>query len=131
MTHRDNTLNSTFSATRRATRWAAGALAMLAATAAIAEAKQVPITGALETGTKLVPLPGIASGTLSARECSSGCPTLRLKFDQNTRYFIGKDAVPYAKFREAASKGDLQLLVIYRYSDNTLTRLRIPAAVVK
>ena len=128
MTHRNGILHSTSPAARRATRWAAGALAALAATAAFAEAKLVAVTGALESGTRLVSLPGIASGTLSATECSSGCPTLRLRFDQNTRFFIGKNAVPYAKFREAASKGDLQLLVVYRYSDNTLTRLRIPAA---
>ena len=74
-------------------------------------------------------LPGVPSGTLSATQCRTGCPILRLRFDSSTRYFIGKNPVPYAKFREAASKGDLQLLIVYRYSDNTLTRLRIPATV--
>jgi hypothetical protein len=130
MSHRNSSSFNSPSA-RRATRWAAGVLAALAATAAVAEAKLIAVTGALETGTRLVSLPGIASGTLSATECRSGCPTLRLKFDSNTRFFIGKNAVPYAKFRAAASKGDLQLLVVYRYSDNTLTRLRIPAAVTQ
>ncbi len=37
--------------------------------------------------------------------------------------------MPYAKFREAASKGDLRLMISYRLSDKTLTRLRLPAAV--
>lgn len=89
------------------------------------------VTGGLESGTRLVSLPGIPSGTLAATECASGCPVLRLRFDSSTRYFIGKQAVPYAKFREAASKGDLYLLISYRYSDKTLTRLRIPAVASK
>ena len=114
---------------RRTTAWVAGLLGVIAASAALAEGTLTAITGGLETGTKLVSLPGVPSGTLSATQCSHGCPILRLRFDGNTRYYIGKDPVPYAKFREAASKGDLYLLVVYRYSDNTLTRLRIPATV--
>jgi hypothetical protein len=130
MSHRKlSTLHSP--AARRATRWAAGLLAALAATASVAEGKFVAVTGGLESGTRLVSLPGTASGSLSATECRSGCPTYRLRFDRNTRFFIGKNAVPYEKFREAASKGDLRLLISYRYSDNTLTRLRIPAAVAQ
>jgi hypothetical protein len=118
---------SAASSRHRSAPWVAGLLGLVAATAAFADGKLVAVTGALETGTKLVSLPGVPSGTLSATECQSGCPILRLRFDGNTRYYIGKDPVPYAKFRVAAAKGDLQLLVVYRYSDKTLTRLRIPA----
>ena len=114
---------------RRMTAWVAGLLGVIAATAALAQGTLTAITGGLETGTNLVSLPGVPSGTLSATECSNGCPILRLRFDGNTRYYIGKNPVPYAKFREAASKGDLYLLISYRLADKTLTRLRIPATV--
>jgi len=107
---------------------AAAALAgILASGAALAQGTLKAITNGLETTTKLVRLPGIPSGTLAATECASECPVLRLSFDASTRYFIGKTAVPYAKFREAAAKDDTYLQVSYRISDNTLTRLRIPA----
>jgi hypothetical protein len=96
--------------------------------AALGQGTFQAVTGGLESGTDLVSLPSSPSGTLSATECRSGCPVYRLRFDSNTRFYIGKDAVSYAKFREAA-RGDLRLHVSYRLSDNTLTRLRIPAAV--
>jgi hypothetical protein len=50
-----------------------------------------------------------------------------VSFDANTRYVIGDQAVSYAKFREAASKGDTRLYVSYRLDDRTLTRLRLAA----
>ncbi len=113
---------------RRAASLLAAALGALVATAALGQGTLTGLTGGLESGTTLVSLPGIASGTLAATECASGCPTVHLRFDRNTRYFIGTQAVPYAKFREAAAKGDLYLLISYRLADKTLTRLRIPAA---
>lgn len=106
----------------------AGLLGTLVAATAAAQVPMKAITGGLESGTTLVTLPGTPSGTLAARECSSGCPTMRLKFDRNTKFFIGDYAVSYSKFREAASRGDLRLMISYRLSDNTLTRLRLPAA---
>jgi hypothetical protein len=114
--------------TARRTAWFAGPVAVLAAMTALGQGTLKAVTGGLESGTDLISLPATPSGTLSATECRSGCPVLRLRFDSNTRFFIGKDAVPYAKFREAA-RGDLRLHVSYRLSDKTLTRLRIPAAV--
>jgi hypothetical protein len=115
---------------RRAASWLVAAFSALAATAAVAQGPLTAVTGGLETGTNLVRLPGVPTGTLSATECRSGCPIYRLRFDRNTQYYIGKDAVPYAKFRDAAARmGDVRLLVSYRYSDKTLTRLRMPAAV--
>ena len=120
--------------TRRAASLLVAVVGALAATAALAQqpgGTLKAVTGGLESGTRLVSLPGVPSGTLAAKECSSGCPILRLRFDSATRFYIGKQAVPYAKFREAASKADLYLQISYRYSDNTLTRLRIPAVASK
>jgi hypothetical protein len=119
--------SSRATAPRRATAWALALTGLLAGGSALGEQKFQAITGALESGTRLVSLPALAGGTLAATECASGCPVMRLRFDANTQYFIGREAVPYAKFRKAATKGDLFLLVSYRLSDNTLTRLRIPA----
>jgi hypothetical protein len=114
---------------RRVAPLLVAAAGLLAAGAALGQQARtmIPLTGGLESGTRIVSLPGVASGTLSATECTSGCPTLRLRFDGETRFYIGKQAVPYAKFREAAAKADLRLDIVYRYSDMTLTRLRIPA----
>lgn len=120
------------SAGKRAASWLAAAVGLLAASGALAQQGTLTaVTGGLETGTSLVSLPGVPGGTLSATECRTGCPIYRLRFDRNTRYYIGKDVVPYAKFRDAAAKrGDVLLYVSYRLSDKTLTRLRIPAAVI-
>lgn len=116
-------------AVRRLASWAVCFVAAFTAAAASGQGTLKAITGGLESGTTLVTLPGLPSGTLAARECSTGCPIVRLQFDRDTRFYVGKDAVPYAKFRQAASKGDLRLMISYRLSDKTLTRLRLPAAV--
>ena len=132
MNNTERTPNSERKATgTRAASWLVAAVGLLAATTALAQQGTLTaVTGGLETGTNLVSLPGVPTGTLSATECRTGCPIYRLRFDRNTKYFIGKDAVPYAKFRDAAAKrGDVRLLVSYRLSDKTLTRLRMPAAV--
>jgi hypothetical protein len=104
------------------------ALCVLAAGAAHARAPTKGITGGLESGTDLVRLPGTPGGTLTAIECR-GCPSLRLSFDRNTRYYIGKEPVTYARFRDAASKGNFGLYISYRLDTKVLTRLRLPAAV--
>ncbi len=116
MNHFEHTPNSETrkSAGKRAASWLVATVGVLAATAALAQGTLTAVTGGLETGTNLVSLPGVPSGTLSATECRTGCPILRLRFDRSTHYYIGKNPVPYAKFREAASKGDLHLLVSYR-----------------
>ncbi len=80
----------------------------------------------LESGTKAVSLPSAANGTLSASPCT-GCPTLRLQFDDATVYLVGKQQVTYSKFREAAAKDDLRLDIFYKPQTRVLTRLRVPA----
>lgn len=105
---------------------AALALGALSASPAHAQVRTQGITGGLESGTQLVTLPASPSGSFLARECRD-CPSIRVSFDSNTRFLIGDKPVTYAKFREAASKGDIRLYVSYRLSDKTLTRLRLPA----
>ena len=80
----------------------------------------------IETGTRAVSLPGVAGGSISATPCT-GCTSLRLRFDAQTKYLVGKQAVNYTKFRQAAAKSDLQLDVFYDPKTRTVTRLRIPA----
>jgi hypothetical protein len=111
----------------RRARWFAAAIAALGAAAALAQRPLATVEECLESGTDLVTLPGTAGGTLTASECR-GCPTVRLSFGPDTRYFIGKQAVPYARLREAAGKGTLRLYVFYHPKDRTLTRLRLVAA---
>lgn len=106
---------------------AALACGLVVAAGADAQVRSKGITGGLESGTTLVTLPANPSGSFLARECSN-CPSIRVSFDANTRYVIGDEQVSYAKFREAAAKGDIRLYVSYRLSDRTLTRLRLAAA---
>jgi hypothetical protein len=115
--------------TRRAKSalWFAVACGLLLAVAANAGTRTKGITGGLESGTDLVTLPSSPGGSFLARECRD-CPSIRVSFDSNTLYLIGDEPVTYAKFREAASKGDLRLHISYRLTDRTLTRLRLPAA---
>lgn len=116
---------------RFGSRLLGGTLAALAcgvlAAAADAQVRSQGITGGLESGTTLVTLPATPSGSFLARECRD-CPSIRVSFDSNTRYVIGDEQVTYAKFREAAAKGDIRMYVSYRLSDRTLTRLRLAAA---
>ena len=81
----------------------------------------------LESGTRLVSLPGVPGGMLTAKECTA-CNSQRLTFDSNTRYFIGKQAVPYARLRAAAARGDLRLDIFYRTDTHVLTRVRLAAS---
>ena len=82
----------------------AAALGALASATAFAGPPLGTIEECIESGTDLVRLPGVPGGTLTAKACSA-CDSQRLTFDAKTRYFIGKKAVAYAKFREAAAKG--------------------------
>jgi len=116
---------------RSGTRFLLGAFATLvcgalAAAGADAQVRTKGITGGLESGTTLVTLPATPTGSFLARECRD-CPSVRVSFDVNTRFVIGDEQVTYAKFREAAAKGDIRLYVSYRLSDRTLTRLRLAA----
>jgi hypothetical protein len=110
----------------RCARWLAAALASLAAAGALAQGPLATIEECLESGTDLVRLPATPGGTLNASECRE-CPTFRLSFDARTRYYIGAEAVPYARLRQAAAQGSLRLYVFYRPNDRTLTRLRLVA----
>jgi hypothetical protein len=108
--------------------WLSAALVALAFTTAASAAPSFKaIEECLESGSREVSLPGVAGGTLAASPCA-GCPTMRLRFDGKTRYFIGKEQVSYTKLREAAAKGDLRLDLFYEPKSLTLSRLRLAAA---
>jgi len=109
--------------------WIAAAIGALAMAAAGAQVPLRTVEECLETGTDLVALPGVAGGSLSASQCR-GCETLRLKFDQNTRYFIGQELVPYARLREVAARGNQRIYVFYRPDTRTLSRLSLEAGAI-
>jgi hypothetical protein len=102
------------------------AIGVLATAVAGAQLPLKTIEECIETGTDIVTLPGVPGGSLSASSCR-GCESVRLSFDARTRYFIGKEPVPYARLREAAAKGAVRLYVFYRPETRTLTRLRLVA----
>ena len=102
-------------------------LGCLVTGAALAAPTSGTIEECLESGTRNVSLPGIASGTVSANPCA-GCPTLRLRVDGKTRFFIGKEQVSFARLREAAAKGDLRLDLYYEPKSRTLNRVRLATA---
>ena len=99
----------------------------LVSAAALAGPKLVTVEECLESGTDLVSLPGVPGGMLTAKECNA-CDSQRLTFDRNTRYFIGKEAVSYARLRTAAAKGNLRLDIFYRPDTHVLTRVRLVAS---
>ena len=105
----------------------AAVVGVLASATAFAGSKLQTVEECLESGTDLVSLPGVPGGTLSAKECTA-CSSVRLSFGPNTRYFIGKQAVPYARFHAAASKGNAQLYVFFRPDTHVLTRVRLIAS---
>lgn len=126
MKHPDTLATTGRAHSRRRAGAIAALLGTLLASGAMAAKPLATIEECLETGTRLVSLPGVAGGSLSASECR-GCKSLRLTFDARTRYFIGEEPVTYARLREAAAKGSLRLYVFYRPETRTLTRLRLVA----
>jgi hypothetical protein len=112
---------------RAARGLAAGLIGLLLAATAIAQQPTRAIEECLETGTDLVALPAAPAGTLTASECRD-CPKLRLGFLASTRYYVGDEAVPYARLREAAARGPLRLYVFYRPGNRSLTRIKLVAA---
>ena len=107
-------------------RWVFAAIAVVGAGIATAAMPLKTIEECIESGTRTVSLPSGTGGSLSAKTCV-GCATLRLKFDSRTRFYVGRQAVNYAKFRQAAGKTDLRLDIFYEPKTRILTRLRIPA----
>ncbi len=113
---------------RRACLLVAACASLIAASADAQVVRSRPITGGLESSTAFVSLPAQPKGSLTAKECRD-CSTLRLEFDANTLFFIGKKPVSYAQLREAAAKApDNRLDVSYRLGTRTLTRLRLAAS---
>ena len=111
----------------RRARLLATVIGALAASVAIAGPKLGTIEECLESGTDMVTLPGVPGGMLTAKECTA-CNSHRLSFDRNTRYFIGKQAVPYARLKAEAAKGPAMLYVFYRPDTRVLTRVRLEAS---
>lgn len=105
----------------------ATAIGALIASSATAGPRMISNEACLESGTDLVSLPAVPGGMLTAKECTA-CASQRLTFDPNTRYFIGTEAVPYARLRAAAAKGNLSLDIFYRPDTHVLTRLRLVAS---
>jgi hypothetical protein len=105
----------------------AAVCALLTVSAADAQVRAKGLTGGLETSNRFVTLPAAPRGSLFVRECGE-CPSVRLEFGSDTRYFIGDQPVSYAQLREVAAKGDAGLVVSYRLGTRTLTRLRLTAA---
>lgn len=107
-------------------RWLFATIAVLGASIAAAAMPLKTIEECIESGTRTVSLPSSAGGSLSATTCV-GCASLRLKFDSRTRFYVGREAVNYARFRKAAGTTDLRLDIFYEPKTRILTRLRIPA----
>lgn len=112
---------------RRAAPWLAAAACALLAGPVLAQKPMVILEDVLETTTSLVPLPGSPGGSVTARECRD-CPSQRLEFGKETRYFVGKEAVSYNRFRQLAALGDGRLYVYFTPETRVLTRLRLSAA---
>lgn len=123
MTRLHGTLNHRV---RRAAPWLAAATCALLAGPVLAQKPMVILEGVLESTTGLVTLPGSPGGDITARECRD-CASQRLKFGDNTRYFVGKEAVSYNRFRQLAALGDGRLYVYFTPETRVLTRLRLSA----
>jgi hypothetical protein len=105
----------------------AAVMGALASATALAGSKLQTVEECLETGTDMVSLPGVPGGMLSAKACTA-CETHQLTFNQNTRYFIGQQAVSYARLRAAIGKGSTRLDLFYRPDNRVLTRVRLAAS---
>jgi hypothetical protein len=82
------------------------------------------IERAVETSSKVTTI-ATASGALAARSCSQ-CPTRYVSLTNESQFYIGQTAVPFAEFNALASGPQSRAMTIfYRAVDNTVTRVVI------
>jgi hypothetical protein len=99
-------------------------LAWLSAATAAAPDPSV-IEHAVETTSTVTSVP-TATGALAARSCTE-CPTRYLTLTSETKFYVGRTAVPYAEFKAiAGGAGGHSMTIFYRAIDNsTVTRIVI------
>ena len=79
---------------------------------------------AVETSSKVTSIP-TATGALATRSCSQ-CPTRYVSLTNESQFYIGKTAVPFAEFNALArGAGGRPMTIFYRVVDNTVTRVVI------
>lgn len=105
-------------------------LAVLTSGPATAEHEFRLLDECMETSTAFVRLPSSTGGTLDARNCE-GCEALRLTFESETRFLVGRDISSYSRLLAAARKDITPLLVCYEPASRKLTRLAVPAGEVQ
>ncbi|MGH8236826.1 MAG: hypothetical protein ACREXP_07355 [Steroidobacteraceae bacterium] len=84
------------------------------------------IERAVETSSTVTSIP-TALGAISARSCTQ-CPTRFLTLTGESKFYVGRSAVPFADFKALA--GDPRghsMTLYYRVVDNTVTRVVIAA----
>jgi hypothetical protein len=82
------------------------------------------IERAVETSSTITSIP-TASGALATRSCSQ-CPTRYVSLTNESKFYIGKTAVPFAEFNALASGSrGLSMTIFYRAVDSTVTRVVI------
>lgn len=67
-----------------------------------------------------------ATGALAARSCSQ-CPTRYLTLTTESKFYVGRTAVPFAEFKLVAGGSGHAMTILYRAVDNTVTRVVISA----
>jgi hypothetical protein len=85
------------------------------------------IEHAIETWSTVTSIP-TATGALAARSCTE-CPTRYLTLTSETKFYVGRTAVPFAEFKAIAggTRGH-SMTIFYRAIDNsTVTRIVISA----
>lgn len=82
------------------------------------------IETAIETTSTVTSIP-TATGALAARSCTQ-CPTRYLTLTSESKFYVGRTAVPFAEFKAVAggTRG-YDMTILYRAVDNTVTRVVI------
>jgi hypothetical protein len=101
----------------------AGLIWLGAATAATPPDPSV-IEHAVETSSTVTSIL-TATGALAARSCTE-CPTRYLTLTSDTKFYVGRTAVPFAEFKAVAGTSGHSMTILYRAIDNsTVTRVVI------
>jgi hypothetical protein len=108
----------------------AGGLASLAAGTALAGPRLTLVDDCLEA-TAGLRLPSSAlGGSIDAKLCQDCTPT-RLTVERDTRFLVGKTAMPYPEWLAIASAAETPLLVCFRPDTRALTRLKVADPLAK
>jgi hypothetical protein len=97
---------------------------LLMAGGATAETRVVRgLEQAIESTTASLNLPDKLPGSIAIAPCNEGCAPLRLEITENSRFFLGRKAVPFGELKKMSDQTGINVAVFYEPNSKIITRI--------